>query len=169
MREADRIVQQMDRSFRGEAWSGPSLLDALAGVDAESAFARPVPGAHTVWELVLHLCGTYQLVLRRTRGEPIDLTPEEDWPAPPDEPSQQEWEGALARLESWHRELIEAAGALEEADLQQMPAPRNRFTVYDQLHGLAQHNLYHAGQILLLRKASVAEGQPSQHGVEAPG
>jgi hypothetical protein len=81
------LEQQLRTAFEGAAWHGPAVLELLAGVTPEQAFARPIPGAHTIWELVLHLVGAYRLVLRRLRGDPRPLSPEEDWPTvPPDEP-----------------------------------------------------------------------------------
>jgi uncharacterized damage-inducible protein DinB len=96
-KEIARLEQQLRRSFEGEAWSGPSVLDAVASVTADQARARPIAGAHTIWELVLHLIGTYNLVLRRTRGDAAPLLAEEDWPpAQSDTPSS--WHNAVGIL-----------------------------------------------------------------------
>ena len=62
--ELKRLEEQLRRAHEGEAWHGPSLLEALAGVSAEQAAARPIAGAHSIWELVLHLGSDYSLVLR---------------------------------------------------------------------------------------------------------
>ena len=55
MKELERIKDQFQRAFNGQAWHGPSLLSLLAGVTAEQAAAHPVPGAHSIWELTLHI------------------------------------------------------------------------------------------------------------------
>jgi hypothetical protein len=57
--ELARLEEQLQRSFEGEAWHGPSLRETLDGVTAEEASRHPIPGAHSIWELVLHLAGTY--------------------------------------------------------------------------------------------------------------
>ncbi len=63
--ETRRLEEQLKRALEGEAWHGPSVLESLAGVTAEEAAAHPIPGAHSIWELVLHLTSDYGLVLRR--------------------------------------------------------------------------------------------------------
>src|SRR5207247_6697983 len=67
----------------GKAWHGPAVLEVLAGVAADQAAARPIAGGHCIWELVLHLAGTYRLVLRRLGGNGSQLLPQDDWPQLP--------------------------------------------------------------------------------------
>lgn len=81
--EVERLEAQLARSFEGGAWHGPAVLESLKDVTADRAHAHPVDGAHSIWELVVHLGGTYRLVLRRLEGEDAQLTPVEDWPAVP--------------------------------------------------------------------------------------
>jgi hypothetical protein len=71
MDELERLADQLRRALEGEAWHGPAVLDVLAGVSPDQARARPIPGAHTIWELVLHLGGAYRLVLRRLLGREL--------------------------------------------------------------------------------------------------
>jgi hypothetical protein len=78
--EMENIADQIRRAFRGESWHGRSVREVLAGVSAEDAAAHPMAGAHSIWEIVLHLTGGYMLVLRRVRGERAQLSPEEEWP-----------------------------------------------------------------------------------------
>jgi len=54
--ELQRLEEQLERALEGEAWHGPSLLEVLEGVSAHQAAAHPIAGAHSIWELVLHLC-----------------------------------------------------------------------------------------------------------------
>ena len=68
MGELERIEDQLRRGLEGGAWHGRAVLELLAGITAAQAHARPIPGAHGIWELVLHLGGAYRLVLRRLRG-----------------------------------------------------------------------------------------------------
>jgi hypothetical protein len=67
--DVELLADQIGRAFRGESWHGPSVLEVLAGVSAEDAAAHPIAGAHSIWEIVLHLIAGYTLVLRRLRGE----------------------------------------------------------------------------------------------------
>jgi uncharacterized damage-inducible protein DinB len=79
-RELQRIETQLRLSFGGEARHGPSVIEALEGVSADAASEHPIAGAHSIWDLVLHLSGTYRLVLRRLEGDGRQMTPDEDWP-----------------------------------------------------------------------------------------
>ena len=81
--EIDRLETQLQRSFESGAWHGPALLEVLGGLTPDEAFARPIAGAHSVWEIVLHLIGTYHLVLRRLDGDAAPLTSAQDWPVVP--------------------------------------------------------------------------------------
>ena len=82
--ELERIEEQLRRSFEGEAWHGPAVLETLAGVSHADAAAHPIEGAHSIWELALHLSSDYRLVLRRLSGDGRQLTKEEGWPPPPE-------------------------------------------------------------------------------------
>src|SRR5215470_8593899 len=107
MGELERIEDQLRRGLEGGAWHGPAVLELLAGVTPAQARARPIPGAHTIWELVLHLGGAYRLVLRRLRGDAAPLAPEEDWPPMP-EPSAGNWRAAVEGLRALSTEARRA-------------------------------------------------------------
>ena len=149
--ELDRLEEQLRRSFDGEAWHGPSLREVLDGVTAEEAARHPIPGAHSIWELVLHLAGTYSLVLRRLNGDATDLSPEEDWPTV-EAPTEANWTAALHVLRSLNQQLRAAVRRFNQDALDQLMGNR-KYSAYAQFIGLSQHDLYHAGQIVLLRRA----------------
>jgi uncharacterized damage-inducible protein DinB len=147
-----RLEEQLRRALEGEAWHGPSVLESLAGVSAELAAARPVPGAHTIWELVLHLGGTYGLVLRRLAGDGRQLTLAEDWPPCP-AATDDNWRKAVQDLTRLDEELRQAVRSFPEERLDLPLVPESPYTAYTQFIGVTQHNLYHAGQIALLKRA----------------
>jgi uncharacterized damage-inducible protein DinB len=95
--ELMRLEEQVRRAFEGEAWHGPAVLEILAGVSVEAAAAHPIPGAHSIWEIVLHLAATYRLVLRRIQGHSGSLSAEQDWPAVP-APEAELWHAAVDEL-----------------------------------------------------------------------
>src|SRR3954470_23734673 len=111
-----RLQDQLRVSFEGEAWHGPSVEEALAGVTATIAAARPIADVHTIWELVLHLAGTYGMVLRRMSGDGRQLSPEEDWP-PVSHTTEENWRRDCDRLRSVNRELRDAIASLPEERL----------------------------------------------------
>jgi uncharacterized damage-inducible protein DinB len=151
MDEIKRIDEQLRRAFEGQAWHGPSLRELLADVTAEQAAARPVPGAHSIWEIVRHIAAWHEGVRRRLEGEHVELSAAEDWPPAAGTPAAA-WQDALAVLERTHTELRRTMSRLTDARLQEIVIGTD-YSVEVMLHGLIQHDLYHAGQIALLKKA----------------
>ena len=159
--EVERIRDQFRRAFEGEAWHGPSVLALLDGVTAQQAAAHPIQGAHSIWELTLHIAAWESACKRRLEGDPAQLTPEEDWQAIPDtgdDTSEAAWEQTKQQMIDTHRELMEAIARLDESRLNEpiIKDPNIPFSsVYVTLHGGVQHDLYHAGQIAIVKKALV--------------
>jgi uncharacterized damage-inducible protein DinB len=150
--EMRRLEWQLRTAFAGAAWHGPAVLELLGGVTPEQAAARPIPGAHTIWELVLHLGGAYRLVLRRLRGDQRPLTPDEDWPTV-GALTADDWRDAVATLRELNAEVRRALATFPAERLDERLVPDSPYTAHAQLIGLTQHDLYHAGQIALLKRA----------------
>ena len=148
--DVETIADQIRRAFWGESWHGPSVREVLAGVSAEDASAHPVAGAHSIWEIVLHLISGYRLVLGRIRGERAQLEPDEEWP-PVVEVSSQAWRESQDTLEQLNQQLDNAVRAFPAERLSQELG--SQYPAYIQFCGAPQHDLYHAGQIVLLKKA----------------
>ena len=147
MSEIATIREQLESAYRGPAWHGPALREVLQGVTAEQAAARPVSAAHTIAELVRHVAAWKSIVRRRLAGEPLEqVTGKQDWPAAP----EGNWQRSLEELEREHQALLAALAGLDRAALER--------TVGDAparvcLTGTAHHDLYHAGQVALLKRA----------------
>ena len=151
--ELERLEEQLRLSFEGEAWHGPSVMEALHGISADDASAHPIAGAHSIWELVLHLAGTYRLVLRRLNGDSRPLSAEEDWPDMP-APSEANWGAAVEELRRLNAQLRRAVSGFQQDRLDQPIVASPAYPAYSQFIGLTQHDLYHAGQIVLLKRAA---------------
>jgi uncharacterized damage-inducible protein DinB len=151
MSEVERIEDQLRRAFEGEAWHGPSVREVLDGVSAEKAAARPIVGAHSIWELALHIAAWENAARRRLLGDRAQLTDEENFP-PVVETDEAAWAATLAALEEGNRKLREEISRLSDSRLSE-PIIEGMSSVYGTLHGVIQHTLYHAGQIALLKKA----------------
>jgi uncharacterized damage-inducible protein DinB len=151
LQEIGRIEDQLNRSFRGEAWHGPCLQDLLRDVSFELAAARPIANVHGIWEIVLHVTAWMDAVRQRLEGEPLELSPQHDWPVIHDD-GEAAWQLALGNLEGALERLRGAVAALDSARLNDR-VPGKPYSIYFMLHGVIQHNLYHAGQIALLKKA----------------
>lgn len=171
--EIARLHDTLRRSFAGPAWHGPALVEALDLLDVDVAAMRPVPNAHTPWELVLHLTAWTREVTRRVRGAAPALPLDGDWPAPPTgggrEERARQWAAAREALDAAARELLDAVAALDPArldrslrDVGTADAPVDashaalgvRHTLHGTLVGLAEHNAYHGGQLVLLARAA---------------
>jgi uncharacterized damage-inducible protein DinB len=150
--EVNRIEDQLKRAFEGGAWHGPSVLEALDGVTAARAAAKPIPAAHSIWEIVHHVAAWEDAVRRRVMGEPVELSDEEDWP-PVRETDDAAWTAALERLRAGHQALRRTVSKLSDVRLKEEVAGMD-YTHYHLVHGVIQHDLYHAGQISLLKKGA---------------
>lgn len=155
MSEVERIRNQFERAFNGGAWHGPSVRELLNGVTADQAAAHPIPGAHSIWELTLHIAAWEDACRRRLEGDPAQLSDDENFP-PITDTSEAAWEEAKRKLLKLHNQLLVAITATEDARLDQpiIDSAETTFnSVYVTLHGGVQHSLYHAGQIAVLKKA----------------
>jgi uncharacterized damage-inducible protein DinB len=147
MREIERLLDQLNRAYGGEAWHGPALRQLLDDVTDKEAKARPVAAAHSIMEIVVHVGATMDLVSTRLAGTPRELTTEEDWPE-----ARTSWPGTLEELDHAESRVCDAVARLQTDDLDRKVAGKD-YTVYVMVHGVIQHNLYHAGQIALLKRA----------------
>lgn len=153
MTEKDRIREQLRRSIDGDAWHGPAVFETLKGLSAKQAAARPLSHSHTIWEITLHITVWIEQVQGRVRGNKScrDLPPERDWPPQPDQPDDTAWQALQDRLRRAHEAFALEIGRFDDSRLDQ-PILEDMSSVYVTLHGVVQHNLYHAGQIAILRK-----------------
>jgi hypothetical protein len=165
--EASRLEDQLRRALEGDAWHGPSLLDLLDGLTAAQAASHPIPGAHSIWELVLHVSSDYDLLLRRLAGDGHPLTANEDWPACP-QPTEINWHETVQGLKRGSEKLRRAVRAFPDDRLDELLVPESPYTAYAQFIGVTQHNLYHAGQIALLKRALTATSLSALPSVAAP-
>jgi uncharacterized damage-inducible protein DinB len=150
--EAVAIGQELRLVVDGGAWHGPALFELLADVSPTTAAARPAPGAHSIWELVLHIAGWTEVVLRRLDGVAAEEPPAGDFPKSP-APSEGEWDAARKGLRAALEQLTARLAALREEDLE-ATAPGRDYDARFMLRGLVNHVVYHSGQIGLLKKLS---------------
>ena len=158
--EVQRLLEMLRRVHDGDAWHGPSVMTALEGVTAVQAAARPLPGAHTIWELVLHVVAWRREVARRLGGKAPSLPEEGDWPEVlgHDEPA---WARTRLALQQSHDQLVALVEGLTDADLErQVGAAAEALagagvSVGVMLHGVIQHDCYHAGQVSVMRKSGL--------------
>jgi len=149
------LANHIERTVTGPMWHGSSLNELLQGVTHEQAAAHPIAGAHSIWELTQHIRAWESACLRRLNGDPAQLPDQEDWEALNDF-SEAAWEKTKQSLVETHEQLLQAIAAVDDSRLDQpiIDHPAIPFSsVYVTLHGGVQHDLYHAGQIAILKKA----------------
>ena len=156
--ECNRIAYQLASTINGEAWYGDSVREILNGVTAEQALEHPIPNAHSIWELVLHIAAWDDAVRRRTAGQTVNLSDKENFPPILDK-SESAWRTAMDHLKKTHDQLVEAVSRFADDRLQeQVPGKREPYYNYFYMFsGIVQHELYHAGQIVMLKKAQSLE------------
>lgn len=150
MSEITRIHDQLRRSHEGSAWHGPSLREVLDGTGEQLAALRG-GNTHSIRELVRHIAAWEAIATQTLAGAayPDSVPPELDWPPG----TLETFEAELKELERAHRELETAVQAFLDHRLSEKVNGNRDFSYYVLLHGVIQHNIYHAGQIAILKKA----------------
>lgn len=153
MTENRRLADQIRRAFEGEAWHGDSILEMLSDVTAKVAAQRPIPNAHSIWELLLHIAAWDGAVLRRAQGSAVTLSDAENFPRIEDT-SEAAWQQAMESVKKTHNQLVSTVAVFPDARLaEQVPGKdQSYYSFYYMFSGIVQHELYHAGQIALLKK-----------------
>jgi uncharacterized damage-inducible protein DinB len=153
--ETVRIADQLRRVYEGNAWLGPSLKELLSGIDETHAARQPIPRAHSIWELVLHITAWMRIARERLSADKLrDHNDEENWPS-----ATGPWKAALTGLDQEARDLERAILSFPPDRLKELAPATEPQTYYVLLHGVVQHAAYHAGQIALLKK-EFPEAQP---------
>ncbi len=152
MSESARIADQLRRSYQGKAWHGPALKQVLDGIDSKLAAGRISGELHTIEEIVAHVAAWAAVAHRTLADDPYrSLSGAEDWPEP-----GESWPVLLKHLEREQQALWEQAARLSDDHLGDIVSAEKNYSVYVLLHGVVQHNIYHAGQISLLRKLAAS-------------
>ena len=146
------LLDDLERGYEGDAWHGSPLRAILEGITAEVATARPIPGGHTIAELVAHLGAWEGVVVRRIEERVAIEEPDEgNFPAV-GSPGFETWDAILVRLADRHDRLSRCLSGLDPARLRETVAGKD-YSVAHMIRGVAQHMAYHAGQVATLRKA----------------
>ncbi len=146
-----QMKQLIEEAFERQSWHGPNLRGALRGIPAEEAMWRPAPGRHNIWELAVHCAYWKYAVRRRLTGGKRGSFPIEgsNWfERPSGAGGEPEWRKDRALLVAEHRELVRAVEALRPAQCDER--------VLRLLRGIALHDVYHAGQVQILKRLYAA-------------
>lgn len=147
------LVDMLEESYHRQAWHGTNLRGSIRGLSLDRICWRPSPHRHNIWEIVVHCAYWKYTVRRRLTGEKRGSFPlhGSNWFRRPVERTTAEWEADLRLLESMHRMLITTIGELSDKELMKSVATK-KFTHLQTIRGIALHDVYHAGQIQLLKR-----------------
>ena len=147
------LLEVMDQAFDQKSWHGTTLRGSLRGLSPKDALWRPAPNRHNIWELTLHAAYWKYAVRRRLAGEAVGSFGRKpsNWPAVPVSADDRAWKQDVAFLDHEHRQLREVVAELRPSALG-LRSPRGVWTYAEEIHGVAAHDLYHTGQIQLIKR-----------------
>jgi hypothetical protein len=151
--QLENIIDNLSETFGGHPWHGFSLTDLLQDVDPFVAFCRPMPHKHNIAELVAHICVWRQLaveILNENYDYQVDISTMADFPSVPKTPSS--WEALLTLLADNQYILIEKLKRFDASKLEEQ-IPQRPFTFRFLFEGIVFHDVYHGGQIGILKAA----------------
>lgn len=153
--ETKSLLFMLQQGWGPRSWHGTALKGAVRGVTAKEALWRPGKGRHNIWELVLHMAYWKYAVSRRISGVERGSFPREgsDW-IPVRDPSERAWKADVRLLHDQHDLLLKAVRSLPPAQLHHRNG--SRWTHAEQIAGAAAHDLYHTGQLQLIKKLAAA-------------
>ena len=152
MTDPKELAADIRRTVTGPMWHGPAINEALEGLTYVAANSRPIAGAHSIWELVLHIAAWADIV--RTRLGPTamrDPVPSKNWPPVPS-PSPSTWRLTVEQVGSSYDALATQVASMAPDEMRRV-VPGRDYTVEAMLRGVIEHGTYHGGQIAILRKA----------------
>ena len=149
------LLNLIDQAFDHRAWHGTNLRGSIRGLRVEDVTWRPAPGRHNIWETVVHAAYWKYIVRRRILSEARGSFPLQgsNWfIRPPDvKPTDEEWKRDVKLLVEAHRGMRAAVTGLSDAQLNVTPKG-SKVSNVALITGIASHDLYHAGQIQLLKR-----------------
>lgn len=153
--DVQRLLAILDQAYDHASWHGTNLRGSLRRVSAAQAARRPGPTRHNIWEIAVHAAYWKYAASRRFTGEARGSFPLKgsNWFRRPDETTDRAWRADLELLDRTHRILRDSVAGLSSRDLDRIP-PGTKVSNFALLSGMAAHDLYHAGQIQLLKRLS---------------
>lgn len=146
--ETEKISSLLKRTFEHGAWHGPSVKEALKGVDKNIALKR-LNNTHSIIELVAHMTSWRRYVINRLQGNNSYIVSDEM-----NFPKLDNWDNVLRELEESQDDLLELINEFPVYKLSELvPVSEHNYTYYTLLNGIIHHDVYHAGQIMLIRRA----------------
>lgn len=155
--ELQQLLVILSQAYDRQSWHGTNLRGSIRGVSLKQAVWRPGLKRHNIWELVVHAAYWKYTGVRRMTGQARGSFPLKgsNWFRRPETLTEQAWRTDVRLLDDMHRSLIATVSHLPLGELHKTPAG-SKVSNFALLSGLAAHDLYHAGQIQLLKRLSVS-------------
>jgi hypothetical protein len=150
MSRIKQILDHYDGVLNGEPWHGDAVWPVLGSISAQEAAARPIPTAHTIWEIVMHMTFWENVAAQRLSGLRAGLVEELNFPPMP-VASEENWRKTLDQCRDSNRVFRQALAKLDANQLDELTVAGKR-TFYGEAHGILEHHAYHLGQVVLLKK-----------------
>jgi uncharacterized damage-inducible protein DinB len=163
--EITLLLRMVDEGYKRKAWHGPNLRGSIRGLDAEALAWRPAPGRHNIWEIVVHAAYWKYAVRRRILGEKRGAFPVKgsNWFVRPTTNGGNSWRTDLALLEEMHRRFRAMITEFSASDLHKV-SRGSTVSNAAMIYGIALHDVYHAGQIQLLKRLAAQAPEGSAAG-----
>jgi hypothetical protein len=152
-KEINLLLQIIGEGYNNHAWHGPTLRGSIRGLTAKQAAWRPGPKRHNIWEIIVHAAYWKYAVRRRLLGEKKGsfLLKGSNWIKRPVEITEKAWRNDVRLLDETHNSMCKAIIQLKPHQLK-LKSPGSRFTNLATVSGIACHDIYHTGQIQLLKR-----------------
>lgn len=149
----DQLLNFLDESYNRQSWHGSNLRGSIRGLTMQQSLWRSSPSRHNIWEIVVHCAYWKYTVRRRLTGEKRGSFPLKgsNWFPRTSAQSSAVWKSDVRLLEEMHRALIESVTHTPSASLHKHPNG-SKFSNLQTIRGIALHDIYHAGQIQLLKR-----------------
>jgi len=148
------LLQMLDEAYVNHAWQGTNLRGSIRGMKAKHAAWRPSPDKHNIWEYIVHCAYWKYVVYRRITGEKrgsFPLKGSNFFQRPEGKISEADWQQDIELLDNMHDLLREAVAGLNPRALMTL-SPKKQWTLSQEIQGIAMHDVYHTGQIQLLKR-----------------
>ena len=149
-----QLLQVLEQAFTAKGWQGATLSQSVRGLSPRQALWRPGPGRHNIWELVLHTAYWKHVVRKRVsgaHGEAVRFPRSpRNYPELPARRDRAAWQADVALMKREHALMLAEVRRLRPSRLEARIG-KSRWAVAEQIHGIAAHDLYHTGQIQLLK------------------
>jgi uncharacterized damage-inducible protein DinB len=149
MDEVKRITSLLRKTFERHAWYGPSVMEVISDITPDLAICR-LENTHSIIELINHMTSWRTYVIKKIHGD-YDFKIDDST----NFPLHTDWKASVERLQATQHELLQVLEQFESSKLSEnVPHDGRPYTFYALLHGIIHHDIYHTGQIALIKKTS---------------